>query len=44
MTLDKASAVLNKNRKVKLTDNQVRQIKNLLEQFASMSVEQFKNQ
>ena len=44
MTLEKASAVLNKNRKDKLTDNQVRQIKNLLEQFALMSVEQFKNQ
>ena len=44
MTLEKASAVLNKNRKEKLTDSEVRQIKNLLEQFALMSVEQFKNQ
>jgi len=44
MTLEKASAILNKNRKDKLTNSQVRQIKNLLEQFALMSVEQFKNQ
>ncbi len=44
MTLDKASAILNKNRKVTLKESQVRQIKNLLEQFALMSVEHFKNQ
>jgi hypothetical protein len=44
MTLEKASAILNKNRKEKLTASQVEQIKNLLEQFALMSVEQFKNQ
>lgn len=44
MTLEKANAILNKNRIEKLTDKEVKQIKNLLEQFALMSVEQFKNQ
>ena len=44
MTLEKARTILNKNRKVKLTESEVKQIKNLLEQFALMSVEQFKNQ
>lgn len=44
MTLEKAKSILNKNRKEKLTDSQVKQIKNLLEQLALMSVEQFKNQ
>ncbi len=43
-SINKAKTILNANRKEKLNDNQVKVILELLEDFAQMSVQQFKNQ
>jgi hypothetical protein len=43
VNIQKAKTILNANREEKLNDNQVKEILELLEDFARMSVEQFKN-
>ena len=43
LSINKAKTILNANRKEKLNDNEVKQVLKILEQFALMSVEIFKN-
>jgi len=44
VNIKKAKTILNANRREKLDDEQVKEVLELLETFARMSVEQFKNQ
>lgn len=43
-SINKAKSILNANRKEKLNNDQVKEVLELLEVFARMSVEQFNNQ
>lgn len=43
LTIKKCEIILNQNRTEKLSENQVKEIKKLLEFYARLSVEQFKN-
>ncbi|GER60126.1 hypothetical protein ULMA_22340 [Patiriisocius marinus] len=42
-SINKAKTILNANREDKLNDNQVKQVLELLEVFAQMTADQFKN-